>query len=308
MLEFLEVDNLDFPNIEKDEKRLKKKYMRKNLDFPDIEKEEIRIEKKYKRVFDLTNSCYDFTKSVAEQGYTGEFIQKNFNGLKKDALKLLSKNVVFLCSRKEDQNMTLEIFKGIVNRSLGVLLRLASVLIIEDPEKRSTVIDLMREEKYMEEMDNTAYPRNNFYFFRDKYNNTTDFLPSIWELYLKRTENYDRILGENMDYTRELIKTYSLSKPEGVQEDEVIPLHIREFVDDMVFKEYARKAGDTNLLLDIQNHLDLYMMMGGVKERFNLDNFLSDIPGILDFVFSKENIGKISPRLIKFALTLLYED
>jgi hypothetical protein len=145
-------------------------------------------------------------------------------------------------------------------------------------------------------------------FFDKEYCFGVDLVDDINTVYDRVTKNYDRILREDLTYTKEIIKTYSLPEQEGLSIDEIIPVHLKELKNDIVIQEYVRKASDKNLLLNQHNYETLYLAAGFDKKDYTLDKALTDISDIIDAVLSPEIISSVCPGVIKMAITIGYGD
>lgn len=276
--------------------------------------------KKHEKALDLINN-YDPTKTASEQGYGGEYIRKELKSLKRDCEKILEEYVVYLCSDEKRRSFdTLYYLWAYTNTAMAGLYRVAGVLAIEDYTIRDSLGDLLDSDIYKQigrstSVDNRRYGKARYCyydtavrFFDRESCFGVDLLDDINTVYDRVTKNYDRILGEDLTYAKDIIKTYSLPEQEGLSIDEIVPVHLKELKNDIVIQEYVRKASNKNLLLNQNNYKALYIAAGFDKEDYTLDKTLTDISDIIDAVLSPEIISSVCPGVIKMAITLGYGD
>lgn len=294
-----------------------------NYDFiPFLDTKTRKFVKKHEKALSLVNN-YDPTKTASEQGYSGEYIRKELKSLKRDCEKILEEYVVYLCSDKKHRFFDLLYYLWTyTNTAMAGLYRVAGALAIEDYTIRGSLGDLLGSDIYEQigrstSVDNgfAQYSRAKYYYydtavrFFDRENCFgVDLVDNINTVYDRVTKNYDRILGEDLTYTKEIIKTYSLPEQEGLSIDEIIPVHLKELKNDIVIQDYVRKASDKNLLLNQHNYKALYLAAGFGEEDYTLDKALTDISDIIDAVLSPEIISSVCPGVIKMAITLGYGD
>ena len=279
---------------------------------------------KHEKALSLIDN-YDPTKTASEQGYSGEYIRKELKSLKRDCEKILEEYVVYLCSDKKHRifNFGSPYYLWMyTNTAMAGLYRVAGVLAIEDYTVRGSLEDILSSDIYEKigrstSVDNrlAQYGRTKYChydtavrFFDNEYCFDVGLVDNIDTVYDRVTKNYDRILREDLTYTKEIIKMYSLPEQEGLSIDEIIPVHLKELKNDIVIQEYVRKASDKNLLLDQHNYETLYLAAGFDEENYTLDKALTDISDIIDAVLSPEIISSVCPRDIKMAITLGYGD
>ena len=293
--------------------------------------------KKHEKALSLIDN-YDPTKTASEQGYSGEYIRKELKSLKRDCEKILEEFVVYLCSdKKRRDEWDLYYLWTYTTNAMAGLYRVAGVLAIEDYTVRDSLEDILDSDIYKQIGRSTSVDNNFAQYGRVKYHYydtavrffdretcfevdlvddintvydkvTKNLVDDINTVYDKVTKNYDRILREDLTYTKEIIKTYSLPEQEGLSIDEIVPVHLKELKNDIVIQEYVRKASDKNLLLNQHNYEDLYLAAGFDKEDYTLDKALTDISDIIDAVLSPEIISGVCPGVIKMAITLGYGD
>ena len=278
--------------------------------------------KKHEKALSL-NNMYDPTKTAKEQGYSGEYIRKELKSLKRDCEKILEESVVYLCSDKKQRFFDdLYYLWMCTNNAMAGLYRVAGALAIEDYTVRDSLGDLLGSDIYEQigrstSVDNsrTQYGGAKYYYydapfrFFDKESwFGVDLVDNIDTVYDRVTKNYDRILREDLTYTKEIIKTYSLPEQEGLSIDEIIPVHLKNLKNDIVIQEYVRKASDKNLLLNQHNYEALYLVAGFDKEDYTLDKALTDISDIVDAILSPKKISSACPGVIRMAITLGYGD
>lgn len=283
--------------------------------------------KKHEKALSLINN-YDPTKTAGEQGYSGEYIRKELKSLKRDCEKILEEYVVYLCSDKKRRlfNFTAIYYLwSYTNTAMAGLYRVAGALAIEDYTVQNSLGDILGSDIYEKigrstSVDNRPAQYGRYYYhyydtavrFFDRENcfgvDGVDLVDDINTVYDRVTKNYDRILREDLTYTKEIIKTYSLPEQEGLSIDEIIPVHLKELKNDIVIQEYVRKASDKNLLLNQHNYEALYLAAGFGKEDYTLDKALTNISDIIDAVLSPEIISGVCPGVIKMAITLGYGD
>lgn len=295
-----------------------------NYDFiPFLDTKTRKFVKKHEKALSLVNN-YDPTRTASEQGYSGEYIRKELKSLKRDCEKILEEHVVYLCSDKKHRFFDFDALYYLwvyTNTAMAGLYRVAGVLAIEDYTVRDSLGDLLGSDIYEKigrstSVDNrlAQYGRHYHYydtavrFFDKEYCFGVDLVDDINTVYDRVTKNYDRILREDLTYTKEIIKTYSLPEQEGLSIDEIIPVHLKELKNDIVIQDYVRKASDKNLLLNQHNYEALYLAAGFGKEDYTLDKALTDISDIIDAVLSPEIISSVCPGVIKMAITLGYGD
>ncbi len=294
-----------------------------NYDFnPILDTKTRKFVKKHEKALSLVKN-YDPTKTASEQGYSGEYIRKELKSLKRDCEKILEEYVVYLCSDKKYRifDFTAPYYLRLyTNTAMAGLYRVAGVLAIEDYTIRDSLRDLLSSDIYEQigrstSVDNklAQYGRAKYYdtavrFFDKEYCFEVDLVDDINTIYDRVTKNYDRILREDLTYTKEVIKTYSLPEQKGLSIDEIIPVHLKELKNDIVIQEYVRKASDKNLLLDQHNYEALYLAAGFNKKDYTLDKALTDISDIIDAVLSPKIISSVCPGIIKMAITLGYGD
>lgn len=296
-----------------------------NYDFiPFLDTKTRKFVKKHEKALSLVNN-YDPTRTAKEQGYSGEYIRKELKSLKRDCEKILEEYVVYLCSDKKrrlfdftDPSYYLWLY---TNTAMAGLYIVAGALAIEDYTVRDSLRDLLGSDIYKQigrstSVDNSLaqYGRARYYyapavrFFDKEYCFGVDLVDDINTVYDRVTKNYDRILREDLTYTKEIIKTYSLPEQEGLSIDEIIPVHLKELKNDLVIQDYVRKASDKNLLLNQHNYETLYLAAGFDKKDYTLDKALTNISDIIDAVLSPEIISSVCPGVIKMAITLGYGD
>ena len=294
-----------------------------NYDFiPSLDTKTRKFVKKHEKALSLVND-YDPTMTASEQGYSGEYIRKELKSLKRDCEKILGEYVIHLCSDKTqrvfDPFEPLYYLWVYTNTAMAGLYRVAGVLAIEDYTVRDSLRDFLDSEVYEQigrstSVDIAQYGRAKYFHF---YNTAVRYedcfggiglVDDIDIVYDRVTKNYDRILGEDLTYTREIIKTYSLPEQEGLSIDEIIPVHLKELKNDIVIQDYVRKASDKKLLLNQHNYEALYVAAGFDKKDYTLDKALTDISDIIDAVLSPEIISSVCPGVIKMAITLGYGD
>lgn len=289
-----------------------------NYDFiPFLETKEKKFIKKHEKAISLVNN-YDSTRTAKEQGYSGEYIRKELKSLKRDCEKILEEYVVYLCSDKRQRSVNPLYYLWVyTNTAMAGLYRVAGVLAIEDYTVRDSLGDILGSDIYEQIGRSTSvgntYGRAKYYyfdtavrFFDREYCFGVDLVDNIDTVYDRVTKNYDRILREDLTYTKEIIKTYSLPEQEGLSIDEIIPVHLKELKNDIVIQEYVRKASDKNLLLNQHNYKALYIAAGFDKEDYTLDKALTEISDIIDAVLSPEIISGVYPEVIRMAITLGY--
>jgi hypothetical protein len=286
---------------------------------PSLVTKEKKFVEKHEKAISLINN-YDPARTASEQGYSGEYIRKELKSLKRDCEKILEEYVVYLCSDKKRRSVNALYYLWLyTNIAMAGLYRVAGVLAIEDYTVRDSLEDLLGSEIYKQlgrstSVDNRyGRARYNYYdtavrFFDKEYCFGVDLVDDINTVYDKVTKNYDRVLREDLTYTKEIIKTYSLPEQEGLSIDEIIPVHLKELKNDIVIQEYVRKASDKNLLLNQHNYETLYLAAGFDKEDYTLDKALTNISDIIDAVLSPETISGVYPEVIKMAITLGYGD
>lgn len=293
-----------------------------NYDFiPFLDTKIKKFVKKHEKALDLVNN-YDSTKTAKEQGYSGEYIRKELGSLKRDCEKILEEYVVYLCSDEKYRSLNALYYLWVyTNTAMAGLYRVAGALVIEDYTIRDSLRDLLDSDIYKKigrstSVNNRYANYRNYRYcydtavrFFDKENCFgVDLVDDINTVYDRKTKDYDRILGEDLTYARDIIKTYSLPEQEGLSIDEIVPVHLKELKNDIVIQEYVRKASDKNLLLNQNNYKALYIAAGFDKKDYTLDTALTNISDIIDAVLSPEIISSVYPGVIKMAITLGYGD
>lgn len=284
-------------------------------DFPIEIREEIKtFLEKYDRSLRL-ETLYDFSATAIDQGYTPEYIGKEVESLISDFTKIQIKTSPYLPSKIQSPQFEYGLQSDVLS-ALSTLLRLISVIYLENPEQKDKLLGLYN--KYKEFIDSDKYR----IFYRSDYRSIySDIEPkgiiSDWNtIFTDVCSNIDRVAG-NITLLLALNEKYDFENEEDNEDlrlDEIVPCNLN-FLTNEERDEYLKSALHPELFLDITNLQDFYRVRSqfdmfyeitNPNGEFDENNFWDNALDNAEFVLSEENIQLVSPRMIQMALEIKY--